>query len=197
LAGATLARGDDIDDTKGNLLRFFYLIDKGIQREFLSEETTPLVIVGVDYLFPIYKEANTYAHLFDKAVEGSPDRWSNLKLHKLGLDIVKPYFETCQDEARKLYVKYEGSRSTDKLAKIISEAYHGRVYALFVAADQQKWGTYDTFEDKLAVHSKEETCDIDLLDFAAAHTLVHGGGVYIVETDKLPSKSPAAAVLRY
>lgn len=197
LGGATIAHGDDIDDTKENLLRYFYLVDRSLQREFLHEETAPLVIVGVDYLFPIYKEANTYANLLDTSVEGSPDKMSSLELHKLAAKIVQPYFGKRQDEARQLYQKFLGGRSTDKLAKIVSESYHGRVYILFVAADQQKWGTYDSSADKVAIHSKEEACDIDLLDFVAAQTLAHRGEVYALETDKLPSEEPAAAVLRY
>lgn len=198
LAGATGAHGDDIDDTKENLLRFFYLVDRSLQREFLHDETAPLVIVGVDYLFPIYKKANTYPHLLDKEVEGSPDKMSPLELHKLGVEMVEPYFKKRQGAAMRFYRELLGlKRSTDKLAKIVSEAYHGRVYILFVAADQQKWGTYDTFTNRVAIHAKEESCDIDLLDFVAAQTLAHRGEVYAIEADKLPSEAPAAAVLRY
>lgn len=79
-AGAGLItghHGPEAEDTKDNLLRFFLLVDKSLQRELLDDENAPLVLVGVDYLLPIYQKANTYRYLLenkaaDYAMEVSP-----------------------------------------------------------------------------------------------------------------------------
>jgi hypothetical protein len=66
-----------------------------------------------------------------------------------------------------------------------------------IAENQRKWGKYDTFSDKVEIHANEESCDIDLLDFAAAQTIAKGGEVYVIPGSKMPGDISAAAVLRY
>ena len=200
LSGGSVAmpHSAEVDVNKNNLLQFFYQVDKGLQNGFIKDEIAPLVIVSVDYLFPIYKKANTYKYLFNKAVEGNPDRISSSELHKLGFGIVEPYMLKKQDEAIRQYIKFAGKgRTTDILESIVSEAYQGKIQSLLIAENQRKWGKYDTFTDKVEIHEKEESCDIDLLDFAAAQTIARGGEVHVIPEGKMPGDVSAAAVLRY
>jgi len=196
--GMITAHGPEVEETKENLLRFFFLVDRGLQREFLHNETAPLVMIGVDYLFPIYEKANTYLYLLDESVDGNPDKMSPAELHKQGLAAVEPYFKKRQEKAMWLYREAAGlGRTTTDLEKIVSDSYTGRVNVLFVAANQEKWGNYDPVANRVEFDSGEGSCAVDLLDFAAAHTLAHRGEVYAVETNEVPDGGPAAAVLRY
>lgn len=197
--GAMLtAHGEEVENTKENLERFFFMVDRGLQRELLHNETAPLVIVSVAYLFPIYQKANTYEHLLDKEASGSPDKMSDAELHRLGLTLVEPYFKKRQEELVRRYASLTGTKiATNDIKEVVTDAYQGRVYVLFVDAETQKWGTYDPFENKVEVHAEEKSCDLDLLDFAAAHTLAHRGEVYALKKDEFPSDAPVAAVLRY
>ncbi|MBI3040595.1 MAG: hypothetical protein HYY80_02940 [Chloroflexi bacterium] len=196
--GVVTAHGAEVEETKENLQRFFFLVDKSLQREFLHNETAPLVIIGVDYLFPIYQKANTYKYLLNKEIKGNPDKMSPIELHQQGVSVVEPYFKKRQEEAMRLYHEFVGlGRTVKNLEKIVSDSYQGRVYILFVDDTLQKWGNYDPSANKVEVHAKEESCDVDLLDFAAAHTLAHRGEVYAVEAGKVPNGGLAAAVLRY
>jgi len=70
--------GADIEDTKDNILKYFRQIDR-VLRSFLKDERAPLVLAGVDYLFPIYKGANTYPFLLEGGVAGNPEGMSNRK----------------------------------------------------------------------------------------------------------------------
>lgn len=199
LGNAGLAgHGDEVEETKENLLRFFLLVDRGLQREVLHEETAPLVLVSVDYLFPIYRKANTYKNLLDKAVEGGPDRMSAHDLHRQAWGVAEPYFQKRREEAERAYRELAGlGRVTNDLDKIVAESNYGRVHILFVAADLQKWGSYDPAANRVEMHSSEESCDVDLLDLAAGQTLAHRGEVFAVEADKVPGGGLAAAALRY
>ncbi len=192
------AHGDVVVDNKDNLLRYFFLIDKALQREVLHNETAPLVVVSVDYLFPIYRKANTYKHLLDKEVEGNPDRMSLQEMHRLAASAVEPQFKKRQEQAARIYLESAGlGRATNDLDKVVTESYNGRVYILFVAADQQKWGTFDPVANSVDLHPGEAACDVDLLDYAAGQTLAHRGEVYAVDADKVPGGGAIAAVLRY
>jgi hypothetical protein len=193
-----MAHNAEIDANKNRLLRFFYQVDKGLQEGFLRNETAPLVVACVDYLFPIYKKANSYKFLFEKAIEGNPDRISPIELQQLGIGVIEPSLANRQEEAIRQYIKLAGlGRTTDILERIVSESYHGKVKTLFITENERKWGKYDSFDDKVEVHDKEQSCDIDLVDFIAAQTLAKRGEVHVVTSDMIPGGGLAAAILRY
>jgi hypothetical protein len=83
------------------------------------------------------------------------------------------------------------------MEKIVPGSYHGNVDILFIAANAEKWGSYDSYADKVTFHTREETCDVDLLDFIAGNTIVNGGEVYAVDADRVPGGNAVAAVFRY
>src|SRR5437764_12746936 len=43
------------NDSKDHLLRYFQQIDRGLY-ELLRDESAPMVLAGVEYLFPIYQQ---------------------------------------------------------------------------------------------------------------------------------------------
>ncbi len=193
----SIAHNAEVDANKNNLLQFFYQVDKGLQNGFLKNETAPLVIVSVDYLFPIYRKANTYKYLLNKEVAGNPDRIPSSDLRNLAYEVIEPRFINKQNDAIQQYIKLAGKgRTTDILESIVSEAYQGKIESLLIAENQRIWGKYDPFTDKVEIHEKEESCDIDLLDFAAAQTIAKGGEVHVIPGSKMPG-NVFAAVLRY
>jgi hypothetical protein len=189
--------GVGTDDTKDNILRYCQQIDRGL-RKILKDEQSPLVFAGVDYLFSIYKEANTYSPMIDNNIEGNPEGLSEDELHKRAWSIVKPYFEKEQEKAIALYKSLIGTgRASYDLKEIISASYHGRVDILFFAVGVQQWGKFDSIKNLLEFHDQKQPEDEDLLDFAAVFTLIHGGKVYGMDSDKMPDKTQLAAVFRY
>ncbi len=186
------------DVAKKNIMRYFLQIDRGLQREILREENAPLVLAGVDYLQPIYKEANTYQHLFDGAITGNPEGLSAEELRKRAWTLVQPHFDQAQAAAISEYRHLIGTGHTsNNIEEIVSNAYLGRVELLFVALGVQRWGTFDGSSNTIKMHEKAEPCDADLLDLAAAHTLIHRGMVYAIEPEQIPDGLPVAAVFRH
>ena len=102
--GSAIFHGQGLgkDDAKVNILRYFQQVDHGLH-ELLREERVPLVIAAVDYLHPIYREANTYAHLLEEAIEGNPDELNTEELQERAWAIVQPYFERDRGGALEQY----------------------------------------------------------------------------------------------
>lgn len=189
--------GVGIDESKDNILRYFRQIDRGLQ-ELLRGEQAPLVLAGVEYLFPIYREANTYAHLLDQGIAGNPDKLSAGVLHELAWAVVRPYFQKAQQDAAEQYSLYSNTdRTSNDVGEILPEASYGRVGLLFVALDWQEWGTFDPAANMVHLHREEMSGDEDLLSLAAIQTILHGGTVYAVGSGKVPGGGPIAAVYRY
>jgi len=193
---SSVTHGSEVD-SKENIKRYFRRIDKGLH-ELVKDERVPLMLAGVDYLHPIYKEVNTYSHLMEAGVGGNPERLSAQELHAQAWTVVRPYFQKAQDEAVGQYKQFINSgRASNRVRKIIPAASHGRIELLFVVPDFQQWGTFDPSTDELHLHKKERAGDEDLLEFTAIQTLLNGGTVYVVEPGTMPDTGSSAAVFRY
>ena len=184
---------------KDDILLYFHRVNAGVTQA-LAGERAPLVLAGVDYLLPIYREANSYPYLAKEGILGNPDDARAEELHNQAWTIVEPLLMRARDEAVAQYRQLAGAgseRVSDNLEMVVPAAYVGRVDTLFVAVGLQRWGTFDP--DTNAVVTREEggSGRGDLLDLAAVHTISNGGTVYAVEPDEVPGGSILAAVLRY
>lgn len=186
--------GVGIDDPKDELLHYFQKIDRGLH-PLLSEERAPLVLAAVDYLQPIYRHANTYANLLEVGVAGNPDRLSSTELHDRAWPLVKPLFETGQQRAAAQYQQLAATdHASGDLEAVVAAAYEGRVETLFVALDRQVWGMFEPSAGRVEQHEQPSSGDVNLLDLAVAHTLMHGRTVYAVEPEQVPSHTELAAI---
>jgi len=189
--------GSGAMDSKDNILQCFRQVDRSLH-EVLRKEQAPLVLAGVDFLFPIYRQANTYQPLVDEGISGNPEGVNPDELHDEAWRIVRPHFQKARDEAIALYRQMTAmDRSSCDIKTIVRSAYHGRVETLFAAVGLQRWGMFDLATGKVCLRDQAGPGDEDLLDFAAIHTLFNGGTVYAVEPDEVPGDTPLAAVFRY
>jgi len=189
--------GADIDDTKENLLKYFRLIDRGLH-DLLRDERAPLVLAGVEYLFPIYREANTYPRLLEGGIGGNPKGVSAEGLHRMAMEIAGPYFQKAEREAVAQYRQSSGTGLTsDDTREIVLAAFHGRVGQLFVAAGRQRWGFYNPEKGAVDINPATETTGEDLLEIAAIQTFLNGGAVFILPPEAMPDARDLAAVFRY
>ncbi len=189
--------GVGTDNAKDDILKFFRLIDRGL-RDLLREEKAPLVLAGVDYLFPIYRDANTYPFLMNEGVAGNPEGAAAEDLHRQALSILQPYYEKAEHDAIAQYRQSSGTglAATD-IREICPAAAHGRVGILLVAAGRQRWGVFNPETDAVDLHAEMEPGDEDLLDLAAIQTFFNGGAVHILPPGKIPGEEDLAAVYRY
>ena len=179
------------------ILEYFYLVDKSLRR-YLQNEHAPLVFAGVEYLFPMYKEANTYQNLVDEPVTGNPDRLSAAELHKQALAIVKPRLEQKKQQMLDKYLQFAGTGHTSAEAKdVVIKAVQGRIDTLFLTEGAQLWGRFDQKSQTVELHTAKQADSEDLLNLAANETFLNSGTIYEVAPGRLPENSPAAAILRY
>lgn len=186
--------GVGIDDAKDDLLRYFQQIDRGLHG-VLRGEQAPLVLAAVDYLLPIYRQANTYAHLLPVGFEGNPDRLSSKELHDGVWALVEPFFERAQEQAVAQYRQLAGTgRTAHEFSEVLPAAYEGQLETLFVARGRPCWGSFDPVTGQVEQHDREEPGDEDLVNLAVVHTLLHGRIVHAVAAEKVPEGGLVAAM---
>lgn len=182
---------------KKNILRYFQMLDNGL-RDVFAGEHVPLVLAGVEFLRAIYKEANSYPHLLDPGIQGNPDELSPNELHEKAWQIVQPAFQKAQMEAFDKYKRLAGTGQTSRtVEEIVQQAFNGRVESLFVTLDARVWGRFDRDNHDVEIHETPTPKNEDLLDFAAVHTYLNRGRVYVVTSNAMPDEPPVAAVLRF
>ncbi len=187
------------DDPKDYIRRYFQRIDEGV-REWLAGEEAPLVLAGVEYLLPLYQEANSYPHLLEEGIQQDPQTLDVGSLHARAWERVEPLFE----ESRREYLNAfhhlsdsEPERVSQDLTEIVPAAYFERIEALFTPVKTCCWGKFDPDSSSVDRHDQQQPADADLLDLAAAHTLINQGQVFTVEEEQIPAGKEAAAIFRY
>ncbi|MGE5237496.1 MAG: hypothetical protein ACM3ON_01700 [Chloroflexota bacterium] len=189
--------GVGIDDTKTNILRFFHKVCKGLN-DVLRNESVPLVLAGVDFLFPIFREASSYPYITEKGIAGNPDELSPEALHERTIPIVEPLFLKAREEAVARYNQFRGSdRTSEDVRNVVPAAHGGRVECLFVAVGVQQWGKYEPATGLVTFSEESEQAGEDLMDLAAVQTYLNGGTVYAVKPGELPGETLVAALYRY
>ncbi|MGC8490593.1 MAG: hypothetical protein ACP5SH_02535 [Syntrophobacteraceae bacterium] len=188
--------GGAAESEKDRLRRWFQILKDSLHPVF-RQEKIPLVFAGVEYLFPMFKQAEIYRNIPGEFIEGNPDELDSLELHKKGLRLISAYFNREKEQAiDRCSELLGGPLASESIADILPGADSGRVDTLFVDTDAQQWGKYDPASGNVEVHSERQTGDEDLLDLAFANAYLSGATVYGLSSPEMPGKD-AAAIFRY
>ena len=195
--GAYHGSGDFFEQEKSELAEYFRAIDRALH-PVLRDERAPLVFVGVDYLFPLFKQANTYPHLAESHVHGNPDTWSDKQLHEKAWSCVAPQLERPRQAALARYAEVggDGLRSDD-LRVILNAARQGQVGELLVDTAQPVWGKWDQEHGRLRLDRERRDDSDDLLDLAIVETLEKRGAAYATPCAELSGGKRCEAIFRY
>jgi hypothetical protein len=190
-------QGGESDTYKVELERYCLVVDEALHG-VLRDETAPLVVACVEYVFPIFRAANAYPYLVEQPLPGNPDLPSPLELHEKAWPLVEPHVGVARREAAQQYLRLAGTpRASADIAEVLPAARIGRVDALLFARDGQVYGTLDHDANTVAVHAERRPDDEDLLETAAIETLAQGGEVHMVRAGEVPGGGMLAAVFRY
>ncbi len=109
------------DETRVDLLRFFHMVDEGL-RAWLGPSVAPLVVAGVEYLHPVYRDANEYPHLVEQGITGNAEGARPEDLHAQAWEIVRPLFTAGRAAAAEQFRQLAGNgdgRAATNVATIV------------------------------------------------------------------------------
>lgn len=195
-------QGGEKDIQDDQLLRFFRAVNRGV-RNYLREEKSPLVLAGVEYYFPIYRSVNTYPNLMEEGVTGASETMPEEDLQRRALAVVGPHLMEAEEKALLRFQQIAGSngngskKAARKVHEAVIAAYEGRVDALIIPTGKEIWGDFDEVTEQVTLGDAKPGRRRDLLDYAAMHTLLHGGEVFMVPAERIPGGTDVGALLRY
>lgn len=182
------------------LRRFFQQIDEGIH-QVIGDDDAPMILAGVKYYLPIYRDVNRYRGLVDdEIVPGNRKYESPEELQVRAWEVISRRRKDLQGEAFerfRLQHNNSGQLASTDVREIISAAAYRRVDTLFIPKRKHRWGKYDSEENLLELHEERVPGDDDLYDLAAAYVYLGGGLVYVLDEDGMPAQAEMAAIFRY
>jgi hypothetical protein len=191
-------QGAGEEDAKDEIRKFFSLLDRGLRELLEGDGQTPLVLAGVEYLLPIYREQTSYPNTLPEGVHGNPDGLSPAELHERAWEVVEERFRAERREAAERYGDLSGTgRASADLDEVLPAALDGRVDTLFVGRGIRQWGRFDAEGRTIERHEEQNGDSEDLLDRAAVLTFVNSGRVLAVDPAEVPGGGPVAAIFRY
>lgn len=185
------------DTHKQDLETFFRGIDRVLSPR-LRAENRPLLLAGVGYLLPIFRDVCSYAFLAEAELVGNFDDASPREIHHKAWPLIQPSLAFLQGQFAETYHQLEGTpRTTADIRVALPAAFQGRVETLVVSPDLPIWGQADGNGQVEVTHDDRNSSDDDLIEMAAVQTLLTGGNVQFVGRDEIPSFHPLAALLRH
>jgi hypothetical protein len=185
------------DGEKPGILQYFQEVDRTLRTAIPGTSNQPLLLAGVEYLLPLYREVNTYPHLIAEELHGNFEHMAQNDLFELAQKKMAPWFAEERRKAFQNRADHGGAPVTTFLQDVIHAAYEGRIAQLFVARGPLVWGHYTAKPEAPVLHKEEEPGDDCLTNQAVVQTILHGGEAYMVDPEKMPAGGEMAAVLRY
>ncbi len=168
--------------------------------EAMSTETAPLLVVADPQSRGHFAKISQAGNLVEDGIDINPDAMSDDDLHRLAVEHIRPVFTAARARALEQFHVLLGNndpRATLRIDDIVRGARFGRVEMLFLAESETLWGHYDEKADKVVARGTPNGGDTDLLDYAAANTLLHRGHVDLLPKRDMPRQAPAAAIMRF
>lgn len=188
------SHGQDAQLKRHQLFHFLREVSKGIEK--LLDGRSPLVFAGVDELFAIYREANTYEHLADRNISGNPEHVRPEQLRERAWEIVSTQMQQRLADARDRYGELVArGLASDDIRTAATAARDGRVDMVIGATDRVVWGKVPEAGEDVQVHAQPEPWDYDLIDYAAVQTMLHGGTALLVPAERVPGNGSGVTVL--
>lgn len=189
------------ENLEADLRNYFERFDDALAKIDIDRRA-PVVLAGVEYLLPIYRDAaTTFQNICEDALRGNMEMEKAEDLHAAAWEIVEPHFLQERRKAAERFGDLTGSgRSSTDLNEVLPAAHDGRVESLFVARGVRVWGSYDGENRKIHFQLDKDgprNGNEDLLDLAAVQTYLNGGKVFLVEQQDVPEGKSLAAVFRY
>jgi hypothetical protein len=181
---------------KVRLRQFARKVDQAL-RGVMTGLELPLILAATDPLESIYRSLNSYPHLVESGIRGSPDGVPNDELAAAARTVLDEVYagELASIRDRFELRSSQGRASTD-MATVARAATYSTVDTLLVDIDEKVPGHVDE-QSGAVTFSEDDAASYGVVDEIARRVLLSGGRVVAARSDDVPDGGSVAAILRY
>jgi hypothetical protein len=181
---------------KVRLRQFARKVDQAL-RGVLTGLELPLVLAATEPLDSIYRALNSYPHLVEPGIRGSPESATDDELAAAARTVLDEVYASELSAIRDRFeLRFSDGRASTDIATAARAATYGAVDTLLVDIDQKVPGYVDA-DSGAVTFDKDDASSYGVVDEIARRVLLSGGRVLAVRSADVPGGGPAAAILRY
>jgi release factor family 11 len=181
---------------KVRLRQFARKVDHAL-RGVLTGLELPLILAAAEPLDGIYRSLNSYPHLVESGIPGSPEGATDGDLAEAARSVLDEVYAGELSALRDSFeLRSSHERASSDLATIARAATYGAVETLFVDIDEKVPGFVDEESGALTL-AEDDAASYGVVDEIARRVLLSGGRVLAVRRPDVPGGGPVAATLRY
>jgi hypothetical protein len=172
-------------------------VDKAL-RAVLVGRDVPLILAASEPIDAIFRSVNSYPHLADRSLPGSPEASNDAELGEAARKVLDDlYAEQLRDLADQFEQRSAGGRTAVEINDLGRAATFGAVETLFVDIDAKLAGTIDDESGAVSLDDVERAGDYGVIDELCRRVILAARTVLAVRAADVPGDGPAAAILRY
>lgn len=181
---------------KVRLRQYARKVDQAL-RGVLTGFEQPLILAAAEPLDSIYRSVNSYPHLAEPGIGGSPEGESDERLAAAARLVLDEVYAGELSAIHELFeLRFQQNRASTDVATVARAATRGAIDTLLVDIDAKLPGFVD--EDTGAVtFAQDNAISYGVVDEIARRALLTGGRVLAVRDAEVPWDAPLAAILRY
>jgi hypothetical protein len=177
--------------------RYARAVDNAL-RAVLGGRDVPLILAASEPIDAIFRSVNSYPHLADRSLPGSPEAATDAELAEAAREVLDDlYAGQLRDLADLFEERSAGGRAAIEINDLGRAATFGAVETLFVDIDAKLDGTIDDESGAVSLDDAERVGDYGVIDELCRRVILAGGTVLAVRAAEVPGGGPAAAILRY
>jgi Bacterial archaeo-eukaryotic release factor family 11 len=181
---------------KVRLRQFARKVDHAL-RGVLTGLELPLILAAAEPLDGIYRSLNSYPHLVETGISGSPEGATDEELAEAARKVLdKVYTAELSALRDRFELLSSHGRASSDLATIARAATYGAIETLFVDIDEKVPGFVDEESGALTL-AEDDAASYGVVDEIARRVLLSGGRVLAVRRPDVPGGGPVGAILRY
>jgi hypothetical protein len=170
----------------------------GALRAVLGGRDVPLILAASAPIDSIFRSVNSYPHLADRSLSGSPEASTDAELGQAARGVLDDlYAERLREMADLFEERSIAGRTAVEINDLGRAATFGAVETLFVDIDAKLPGTIDEESGVVSLDDAERVGDYGVIDELCRRVVLTGGTVLAVRAAEVPGGGPAAAILRY
>jgi hypothetical protein len=167
-------------------------------RGVLSGLELPLILAAADPLDAIYRSLNSYPHLVETGIGGSPENATDDELAGAARTVLDAVYEDELSSIRERFeFRFSRDRASTDIATVAHAATRGAVDTLLVDIDQKVPGQVDEENGAVTFADDDDATSYGVVDEIARRVLLTGGDVLAVRKDDVPGGGAVAAIMRY
>ena len=172
-------------------------IDQAL-RPILAGLDVPLILASTEPLDGIYRSVNTYPHLAEQSVAGSPEASSDSDLVAGARTVLDAVYAAELASVHEVYERRSSQgRTMLDVGDIARAATFGAVDTAIVDIDDVVPGSVDEESGAVTLAEEDDAIAYGVVDEIARRTWLHGGKVLAGRRQDVPGGGSAAAILRY